>query len=155
MIKLNLVAVGKLKESYFREAFSEYRKRLHAFCDFELYEIPECPEAGTVLAVKAAEGRRILERTDKNGGALIALDKDGEMLKSQEFSELIRRCIDKRGVLNFAVGGSDGLSSEVLSRADKTVSFGKITFPHMLFRVVIAEQIYRAFMIMSNREYHK
>ncbi|MDR2046639.1 MAG: 23S rRNA (pseudouridine(1915)-N(3))-methyltransferase RlmH [Clostridiales bacterium] len=153
-VKINIVSVGGLKEKYLAEALKEYEKRLTAFCEICFMETPECNDKNGADEVKNAEGRLILGRLEKLKGYTIALDDGGETPDSIGFSEIIGAA-SERGAVNFVVGGSHGLSRSVLDKADKIISFGKMTFPHQLFRVILIEQIYRAFMIRANRSYHK
>ncbi|MDR1939318.1 MAG: 23S rRNA (pseudouridine(1915)-N(3))-methyltransferase RlmH [Clostridiales bacterium] len=156
MIKINVISVGRFKDAYFKDAFLEYKKRLSPVCLLNLVETQEKENAGGITGAINAEAALILERLDKLGGYVAALDGRGEELDSAGFAAFIGAAAEKGGgVINFIIGGSHGLSPDVLKRADKTLSFGKLTYPHRLFRVMLAEQIYRAFMIRANREYHK
>jgi 23S rRNA (pseudouridine1915-N3)-methyltransferase len=153
-MKVNIISVGKVKEKYFADALSEYKKRLSAFCDFNVFEVAECV-GNNPEEIKAAEGFLLSERLKKAKGAVVALDKSGESLDSEGFSGILGDAKTEGGAVNFVVGGSHGLAAEVLKRADRVVSFGKLTFPHRLFRVMLAEQVYRGFMIAEGRSYHK
>ena len=145
MIKIYLVCVGKLKESYLREACAEYRKRLARFCKLELCELPE-------RADPAAEADEILRCCR---GHVFALAIEGQMCSSEEFSLKIGKLIDSGKEITFVIGSSCGLDKRVKDAADELLSFSKMTFPHQLFRPILLEQIYRAFMILSGAEYHK
>jgi len=156
MPMIRLLCIGKLKEPYFREAQTEYVKRLSAFGRVEIVEKKETPlppGASDALVQKALreESEALLSSVR---GALIALSPEGEKMDSEAFSALVKKYADA-GEICFAVGGSCGLSAEVKSAAIKTVSFSDMTMPHGLFRVVLLEQIYRAFMISGGRTYHK
>ncbi|MDR2090254.1 MAG: 23S rRNA (pseudouridine(1915)-N(3))-methyltransferase RlmH [Clostridiales bacterium] len=153
-MKINIISVGKIKEKYFADALSEYKKRLSAFCEICVAEVAECAK-NTPEEIKSAEGFLILERLSKMKGETFALDRGGEAVDSEDFSKLIGGAKTRRGAANFIIGGSYGLSAEVLKKADRVISFGTPTFPHQLFRVILAEQIYRGFMIESGRSYHK
>lgn len=152
-MRVNIVSVGKIKEKFFIDAIEEYKKRLSRFCFFSIVEIDEDSKQSNIGLKNEKEGKLLL---DKCQGIVVALDSRGKMLKSEE----IATYIEKKEVLgnseiSFVVGGSNGLSEQVLKRADLVLSFGNITFPHQLFRVVLCEQIYRAFTIMKGLPYHK
>jgi 23S rRNA (pseudouridine1915-N3)-methyltransferase len=156
MPAIRLLCIGKLKEPYFREAQASYVKRLSAFGRVEIVEKKETPlppGAAGALVHKALreEGAALLASVR---GTLIALSPEGEKMDSEAFSAFVRKIADA-GEICFAVGGSCGLSPEVKSAAVKTVSFSDMTMPHGLFRVVLLEQVYRAFMISEGRTYHK
>jgi 23S rRNA (pseudouridine1915-N3)-methyltransferase len=153
-MKINIIAVGKIKEKYFADALSEYEKRLGAFCGFKIFESAECG-GNNPEEIKTAEGFLFCERLSRIKGYNVALDKSGEALDSEGFSGVIADAKTGSGAANFIIGGSHGLGAEVLKKADKIVSFGRLTFPHRLFRVILAEQIYRGFMIAEGRSYHK
>lgn len=145
MIKVNVVCVGKIKESFYREAVEEYAKRLSRFCAFSVTEIPEC-------RTLAEEGGRILRAAK---GYKIALCVEGEKLSSPALASRIKSLCDRGEEITFIIGSSEGLSPEVKSAANFRLSFSDMTFPHQLMRVVLVEQIYRAFMINGGGEYHK
>jgi len=151
VIRINIAAVGKLKENYWVEAFAEYEKRLSRFCSFSVCEIPEA--AGSIEVQKAAEGKEILKKIK---GAAILLDIGGEPLSSEGFAQLIDQSAARgNSEFTFIIGGSHGVSDEVKNAASKRISFGNITYPHRLIRIILAEQIYRAFAIINNTGYHK
>ena len=150
MIKINLVAVGKVKESYFKEAVAEYSKRLAAFCKFTVIEVKEENFRG--------ESAQIAEKSVKSEGALImqklagyniALAIEGEKISSEKLAE------GGAGEITFIIGGSYGLSGEVKRACNEKISFSAMTFPHTLARVIACEQVYRAFTIINGKEYHK
>ena len=145
MIKVNIVCVGKIKESFYREAVEEYAKRLSRFCFFNVIELPECKTLED-------EGERI-HRSAK--GYKIALCIEGVKLSSTALATRIKGLCDKGEEISFIIGSSEGLAQSVKYAADFKLSFSDMTFPHQLMRVVLAEQIYRSFMINSNSEYHK
>lgn len=154
MITVNIICIGKIKESFYRDAIAEYAKRLTRFCKFNVVELAESRlEGSDVQKVKVAEGKSLI---NKLKGYVIVLDLGGKMLSSTELAQKIDSLTSAGvGEISFVIGGSYGLSDEVLSKADLTLCFGKMTFPHQLMRVILTEQIYRAFMINSNSEYHK
>lgn len=159
-MNISIITVGKLKEKYLKEAVSEYSKRLSKYCKLEIIEVPDekAPETMSRAeeeAVKQKEGQAILKHV-KNDTYVVALAIDGKMLSSESFSEFIND-LGIRGKSNiaFIIGGSLGLSEEVLRRADYKLSFSPMTFPHQLMRVILLEQIYRGFKIMRGEVYHK
>jgi len=156
MADINIVCIGKLKEKYFLEAQAEYIKRLSAFCRVSVIEKKESPlpkgALGTLIEKAVEEeGASILGSAK---GAFIALSPDGDKMDSQEFASVIKSNT-RSGDITFAVGGSHGLSRSLLQKADRIISFSDMTFPHQLFRIILLEQIYRAFMITEGRTYHK
>ncbi len=156
-MNINIVCVGKIKENFYRAAVEEYAKRLGRFCKFSVIEVAEEMLSGDndkqIEIVKTKEGKRILEKCK---GMIVVLDLHGKQLSSEEFAECIASNMTS-GVsqISFVIGGSYGLSSEVLSYAKMSICFGKMTYPHQLMRVILAEQIYRAFMINEGSVYHK
>lgn len=145
MQKINIICVGKIKEEFYRSAVNEYLKRLSRFAKVEIKELSE----GKNLL---EEGENILRQTK---GKIIALCIEGKKQSSEEFAKTIKSYIDKGEELSFIIGSSCGLSNEVKNSADIKLSFSEMTFPHMLMRVILVEQIYRAFMINVGSEYHK
>lgn len=159
-MKITLICVGKLKEKYLTEAVEEYSKRLSRYCTLELVEVsdekaPENASCAEEEIIKRKEGERIL-KTIKDNSYCIVLAIDGKMLSSEELSDKINSLgISGTSHITFIIGGSLGLSEEVLKRADLKLSFSKMTFPHQLMRVVLLEQVYRAYKIICNEPYHK
>lgn len=155
MIKIRLVTVGTLKEKFLKDAINEYLKRLSRFAKVEIVELEESKiQSKSEEQIKKEEGERILKRI-KESYYLILLDLKGEMLSSEEFSTKLKNLIDK-GVspLTFVIGGTLGLSEEVRKRANLSISISRMTFTHQMCRVILLEQIYRAFKIINNEEYH-
>ena len=153
-MNINIVCVGKIKENFYKDAVSEYAKRLTRFCKFNVVEVAESRiESNDINKVKVIEGKSIISKLK---GYVIILDLAGVMLTSTDLAEKIDD-LQTSGVseITFVIGGSYGLSDEIKQKADFTLCFGKMTFPHQLMRVILSEQIYRAFMINSNSEYHK
>ena len=155
-----LVSVGKIKEKYLRDAIDEYSKRLLRYCKLEVIELadektPDSASEKEELIIKDKEGEAILKSL-KDNMYVVALDLKGKMLSSEEFSEHIKD-LGVKGESNiaFVIGGSLGLSQQVLNRANYKLCFSKMTFPHQLFRVMLLEQIYRGFRIMKGEPYHK
>ena len=155
-MKIKILAVGKIKEKWYAEALAEYVKRLDRFAAVEIFEADEgdvrdTGEASVNAALKK-EAEQILPRLQ---GYTVALDIDGRQMSSTEIASLIHREKMNNSVFTFVVGGSHGLHRSVKDAARLRLSFGKITHPHTLCRVVLAEQVYRAFMINANSVYHK
>ena len=157
---IKVLCVGKLKESYWTEAMSEYSKRLGKYCSLGIIEVKEekagdNPSNAEELAIVGAEGRR-LGNMSKEGSYRIALDIKGKALSSEELAVKMEDLrLQGRSSVEFFIGGSLGLSSEVLEGADLRLSFSKLTFPHQMMRVILLEQIYRSFRIARNEPYHK
>ena len=152
-MKVNIVCVGKIKEKFFTDAIGEYEKRLSRFCTLNIIEVPEATKFTNLEQKSNIEGELLLA---KASGVIIALDGRGKELSSPEIAKFIEeKKVSGLSVISFIIGGSNGLSKAVLDKADLKLSFGKITFPHQLFRVVLAEQIYRAFTIIDGLPYHK
>lgn len=156
MLSVNVVCIGKIKEAFYRDAIEEYAKRLSRFCRFSVIELAEKQLTGKndadISIVKEDEGKRIVQAVK---GYVIALDMRGEQLTSEQLSAKLSKLTDTTSTVTFVIGGSYGLSDNVLKRADYKLSFGKMTFPHQLMRVIAAEQIYRAFTIAEGSGYHK
>lgn len=157
MINVRIVCVGKLKEKYLKDGIDEYLKRLTRFCKTEIIEVSEelCLDvnAQNLAKVKSAEGERIIKNLK---GYCIALDLKGKMLTSEELSAKIST-LKTQGVsaVSFVIGGSYGLDKAVLDRCDASICFGNFTYPHQLMRLMLTEQIYRAFTIEEGSAYHK
>ena len=159
-MNITILCIGKLKERYWTDAVQEYSKRLSKYCTLSINELkeekaPDNPSNAEEMAVKEAEGKSILKQIKKDA-YVIALEVKGKELTSEALSEKIETLgIDGKSDVVFLIGGSIGLSDEVLARADFRLSFSKMTFPHQMMRVILLEQIYRAFKIMRNEVYHK
>lgn len=159
-MKLRIICIGKLKEKFYQDAVNEFKKRLSRFCELEIVELadekaPEKLSDAELEQVKLAEGRRILARLT-DGDTVIALDIAGIQLSSTQLAEkLSAYMLEGKSRIALIIGGSNGLSSEVLSRADLRLSFSKMTFSHQIFRVMLLEQLYRAFKINAGEPYHK
>jgi 23S rRNA (pseudouridine1915-N3)-methyltransferase len=159
-MRVTLICVGKLKEKYLTQGVEEYVKRLSRYCNLDIIELADekTPDnASSVVEdlIKKKEGERIL-KSIKDDSYCIALAIDGIMLTSPELAEKI----DALGVtgtshISFVIGGSLGLSEDVIKRADYKLSFSKMTFPHQLMRMILLEQVYRAYRIIHNQPYHK
>ncbi len=159
-MKIRILSVGKLKEDYLREAVSEYSKRLGRYCTLEIIEVadektPEHASKAEEEQIKKTEGERLLKNV-RDGDYVIALAIEGEMPDSVELAQKIGQlAVQGNSSICFLIGGSLGLSPEVLQRADERISFSRLTFPHQLMRVILLEQIYRSFRIINKEPYHK
>ncbi len=159
-MKITILAVGKCKEKYWLDAIAEYRKRLGRYAEVEILEVadektPDGASEKEELQIKEREGERLLRRL-RDDAPVIALAIDGEAMDSEELSRRIEaRMTGGASHLQFVIGGSLGLSEAVLKRADKKLSFSRMTFPHQLMRVILLEQIYRSFKISRGEPYHK
>jgi 23S rRNA (pseudouridine1915-N3)-methyltransferase len=159
-VNISILAVGKLKEKYLKSGIDEYLKRLTSYARIEIIEIPDekAPEelsASEMEQVKQKEGERLLSKLSQDT-YVIALAIDGKMRSSEELADTIDKLATYgKSKIAFIIGGSLGLSNEVLQRADEKLSFSKMTFPHQLMRLILLEQIYRAFRINRNEPYHK
>ncbi|HIZ02707.1 MAG TPA: 23S rRNA (pseudouridine(1915)-N(3))-methyltransferase RlmH [Candidatus Borkfalkia avistercoris] len=145
MQKINIVCVGKLKEKFFSDAVNEYLKRLSRFASVTVRELAE-------KRTLREEAENILKELR---GACVVLAVEGKKLSSETFAEKMKRFADEGKEVTFVIGSSCGLSESVKARADLLLSFSDMTFPHQLMRVILCEQIYRAFMINGGGEYHK
>ncbi|WP_040330057.1 23S rRNA (pseudouridine(1915)-N(3))-methyltransferase RlmH [Clostridium ihumii] len=159
-MNITVVSVGKLKEKYLKLAIDEYSKRLSRYCKLDIVELPDekTPDNASEkeeLAIKDKEGQNILKHIKENS-FVIALDLKGEMITSEGLAKYIKD-LGVRGNSNivFVIGGSLGLSNDVIKRANYKLCFSKMTFPHQLFRVMLLEQIYRSYRINNNEPYHK
>lgn len=149
---IKVVCVGKIKEKFIRDALLEYEKRLSKYTKLEMIEVVDfaiCPNVN-----KQKEGELLLKHI-KEKEYVITLEIEGKMLTSVELSKVVEQNKSKYSCITFVIGGSDGLSDEVIKRSNFHLSFSKMTFPHQLFRVLLLEQIYRSFKIENNESYHK
>ena len=159
-MKITCVVVGKIKEKYFTDAIKEYSKRLGRYCKLEILELadektPDGASEAEEQAIREKEGERILKAL-KDDAYVIALAIEGKMLDSEELAERIEKLgVSGISQIVFVIGGSLGLSAQVMKRADYALSFSRMTFPHQLMRVVLLEQIYRSYRIMNHQPYHK
>ena len=159
-MKITIITVGKVKESYFRGAIEEYSKRLSKYCKLDIAEVadektPDKASETEEAQIKAKEAERIMKHI-RDDAYVIALAIEGKQLDSVELADKIESLgVQGKSHIQFVIGGSLGLHSSVLSRADYKLSFSKMTFPHQLMRVILLEQIYRAYRIINREPYHK
>ena len=152
-MRIKVIGVGKLKERYLRDAVAEYTKRLSSYGKISIDEVSDERDEDPTALKKESDS---ILRKIKDGEYVIALAINGKSFDSEEFSKMIGN-LGVHGVSDivFVIGGSNGLHDEVLERADILLSFSKMTFPHQLMRVILLEQIYRAFKINRGEKYHK
>jgi 23S rRNA (pseudouridine1915-N3)-methyltransferase len=159
-VNISIVTVGKLKEKYLKQGIEEYLKRLGSYAKVDVVEVPDekAPEelSGTEMSqVKQKEGERILAKIGQDT-YVIALAINGKLKSSEELADTLDKLATYgKSKIAFVIGGSLGLSDEVLKRSDEQLSFSKMTFPHQLMRLILVEQIYRAFRINRGEPYHK
>ena len=159
-MKITIVCVGKVKEKFFREAVSEYEKRLSRYCRFDIVEVADekTPEGAGSLQeeqIREKEGRRILEKL-REDAFVCTLEINGKRLSSEELARWMEKLtVGGTSHIMFVIGGSLGLHESVSRRADLRLSFSDMTFPHQLMRVILTEQVYRALRIIHGEPYHK
>lgn len=159
-MEIRIISVGKLKEKYLVDGINEYVKRIGAYANIEMIEvaderIPAKASLAQEMIVKVKEGRHILDRV-KQDDYMILLDVNGQEMDSVAFANKIENCmINGKSTIDFVIGGSLGHGEDVLTRADLRLSFSPMTFPHQLMRLILVEQVYRAFKIIKNETYHK
>lgn len=159
-MKITVISVGKIKEKYLKDAINEYSKRLSSYCNLNHIEVsdekaPETLSAKEALKIIEKEGQKILAKI-KDSQYVFALDLGGKQRTSEEFSkELEKLPIYGDSDVVFIIGGSLGLSKEVIKRSNTQICFSKMTFPHQLMKVILLEQVYRGYRIMKGEPYHK
>ena len=159
-MKITIITVGKVKESYFRGAIEEYSKRLSKYCKLDIVEVadektPDKASETEETQIKAKEAERIMKYI-REDAYVIALAIEGKQMDSVELANKIETLgLQGKSHIQLVIGGSLGLHPTVLSRADYKLSFSKMTFPHQLMRVILLEQIYRAYRIINHEPYHK
>ena len=159
-MRIQIICIGKLKEKYWTDAVNEYMKRLSKYCDIDILELKESklPDKASLApeaAVVEEEGKTILKHI-KDGSYVITLEILGKNLTSEELASKMEELpLMGKSHVTFIIGGSLGLSKEVSKRSDFKLSFSKMTFPHQMMRVILLEQVYRAFKINKNEAYHK
>lgn len=159
-MEIKILTVGKIKEKYLNDGIAEYAKRLSRYCKLTFCQVadektPDKASDALNQQIKETEGERLMKHIREND-YVIALAIDGKMLDSVELSKLVERLgIEGKSSIAFVIGGSLGLSDQVLKRADYKLSFSKMTFPHQLMQMILLEQVYRGYRIMNNEPYHK
>lgn len=160
MLTVNIICIGKIKERYWTDAISEYSKRLKAFCKFNIIELNEektynNPNESQITSILDAEGKRIMSKIS-DIDYVISLCIEGKLTDSPQLAEkLSAAALSGKSTVDFIIGGSWGLSEDVKQRSDFRLSMSRMTFPHQMARVILCEQIYRAFEINNNGKYHK
>ena len=150
---IKIITVGSIKEKYLKDAIDEYKKRLSKYTNIEIIEVKD---EGLVEVNKAIElEAQKIEKHIGDRDYLITLEIDGKEYSSEEFAEKLRKIQIETSNIVFIIGGSYGLSNSIKERSNMSLSFSKMTFPHQLFRVILLEQIYRAYKINNNESYHK
>lgn len=159
-MKITILCVGKIKETYFSDAIKEYQKRLSRYCKFEVIEVadektPDGASEALMLQIKQKEGERLISKMNENAYTIV-LAIDGKKKDSIAFAKNIE-ALGVQGVshIQFVIGGSLGLCEDVIKKANDKLSFSDMTFPHQLMRVILLEQIYRGFRIINHEPYHK
>lgn len=159
-MNIKIIAVGKLKEKYFKDGILEYAKRLSNYCKFEIIEVADEKTLENMSdkesdLIKEKEANRILSKISDTE-FVIALAIEGQLVSSEQMAEQIEKCaINGKSKITYIIGGSLGLANSVKKRADYLLSFGRITMPHQMVRLVLSEQIYRSYRIINNQAYHK
>lgn len=158
MLTIHIICVGKIKEKYLSEAIAEYSKRLSKYCNLKIMELPDekLPSKlydSTILEIKSKESKKIIDNIKKDS-YVISLDLTGKEISSEKFSEKIEDISRINSTITFIIGGTLGLTDEVLQMSNEKLCFSKMTFPHQLIRVFLLEQIFRAFKISHNETYH-
>lgn len=159
-MKITVITVGKIKEKYLKDAIAEYSKRLSKYCKLEIVEVADekTPDNASEVvenAIRAKEAERILKYV-KDDAYVITLEINGKQLASEELADKIEKLgVQGTSHIIFIIGGSIGLGEEVLQKSNYALSFSKMTFPHQLMRVILLEQVYRSYRIISGEPYHK
>ena len=159
MLTINIICIGKIKEAFFRDAISEYSKRLSKYCKLNIQELPDekIPEKinDTIInEIKTKECNNIINHIKKDS-YVVCLDLKGKELSSKEFSKNIENISMQSSQITFIIGGSLGLTEKLLGLSNQKICFSKMTFPHQLIRVFLLEQIFRAFKISNGETYHR
>ncbi len=159
MLSIDIICVGKIKETYLKDAISEYTKRLSKYCKLQILELQDIPipnksNESIDNDIKNKESINIMNQIKKDS-YIFALDLQGKSFSSEQFSEKIQDITMTKSHITFIIGGSLGLSNQLLQNCNEKICFSKMTFPHQLIRVFLLEQIYRGFKILNNESYHK
>lgn len=150
---MKIICVGKLKETFFKEAVKEYEKRLSKYVNLKIIEVPDF-DLGTPEQNLEKEKIQIMKNIDQKD-YVITLEIEGKMITSEEMSKMIEKTQMTNPNITWIIGGSNGLHEEIKQRSNYALSFSKLTFPHQLFRIILLEQIYRSYKIKNNESYHK
>lgn len=150
---IKIICIGKIKESFYKEAILEYKKRLSKYTSLEIIELEDekIDESKVALKNEADKIKKILKEKDY----IITLEIEGKQFSSEEFSYNLEKTFIENSNVTFIIGGSHGLSNEIKNKSNLKISFSKMTFPHQLFRIILLEQIYRSYKISNNERYHK
>ena len=159
MLNINIICVGKIKEKYLKDAIEEYSKRLSKYCKLHITELPDEKVPDKLYPkieqeIKSKECNNIINRI-KNDSYIIALDLRGKEFSSEEFSQKLENISMENSYITFIIGGSLGLTEDLLKMCDLKICFSKMTFPHQLIRVFLLEQTFRAFKIQNGETYHR
>ncbi|MDD1752922.1 MAG: 23S rRNA (pseudouridine(1915)-N(3))-methyltransferase RlmH [Methanotrichaceae archaeon] len=158
---LRLIAVGKLRERYWKEGVSDYLQRLKPYAKLEILEVSEAklpirPSSNEEQKAKAKEAEAITEKINGLRGLIVALDRQGKVMDSLEFARWLEsQMLKDQKEINWIIGGHLGLDSSIIRKANLSLSFSNLTFPHQMMRLILLEQIYRCFRIIHNEPYHK
>lgn len=150
---IKILCIGKIKEKYLKDAIEEYQKRLSKYIKLEIIELSDVDDQNIQIILNKEKDELI--RYINKGDYIISLDIDGNSISSVDFSKKIDKIFNTNSNITFIIGGSYGLHQDIKNLSNERISFSKLTFPHQLFRVMLLEQIYRAFKIMNNETYHK
>lgn len=154
-MRIRILAPGKIKEKWLNEGIAEYKKRLSKYTDIEIIELKDFPDSMPEDQVLKAEGELILSKVSREDVVWV-MDLHGKLMTSEDISEVLVKDIEKGGSkLTVVIGGSNGLSPDVVSRADRRICFGNITLTHQMTRLILLEQLYRGFKIDRGEKYHK
>ncbi len=158
MLHINIICIGKIKEHFFKDAISEYEKRLSKYCTLNILELSDEPVPNTLNSniiqnIKSIESKNILSHIKKDS-YVFCLDLTGKQYSSEEFSAKIENISLTHSNITFIIGGTLGVSKELLEKANELICFSKMTFPHQLIRVFLLEQLFRAFKISNHEIYH-
>lgn len=152
MLRINIVAVGKIKEKYIKDGILEYCKRMNPYINFNIVELEESKDSNSSII---QDTKNILKYLEKKSGYMILLDISANECSSEELASMISKLSIDYSEINFVIGGSRGVTDELRKFVNRRISFSKLTFPHQLFRLILCEQIYRSICINNNIKYHK
>lgn len=159
MLHINIICIGKIKEQYLKDAIAEYSKRLSKYCSLNILELPDeqLPYSlndSIIQNIKSSESNHILSHIKKDS-YVICLDLSGKQYSSEEFSMKLENISLNKSHITFIIGGTLGISKELLNKSNELICFSKMTFPHQLIRVFLLEQLFRAFKISNHETYHR